>query len=191
MSTFSLSTFSGGAAISVSRRQLSLDIPPGQATAKTQQSPTRKQDSLIRFANPTLANEQRYVIREVASRRLAAIQPSGFALPLHRCKNSGGSLPSNPDAGPARIIRKELADNEEIRPKHICLPLARLGGLAPARVRHILLLANSRISSVRSVDRRLSLGERRQRLDAGVHDYHSAWPLTRFYCGRRLDLRFW
>ena len=43
-------------------------------------------------------------------------------------------MPSNPDAGPARIIRKEFADNEEIPPKQICLPLAPAIGLAPSRI---------------------------------------------------------
>jgi hypothetical protein len=185
MSTFSLSTFPGGAAISVSRRQLSLDIPPGQATTKAQQSSTRKQDSLIRFANLTLANERQCVIREVASRRLAALQPSGFALALHRSTQSGESLPSNPDAGPARIIRKEFADNEEIPPKKICL------SLAAARIRHILLLADSRISGVRSSGRWLAVGERRQRFDASVHNHNRSWPFSRLYCGRRFDVRFW
>jgi hypothetical protein len=33
------------------------------------------------------------------------------------------------------------------------------------------------------------LGERRQRLDASVHDHYRAWSLTRLYCGRGLDLR--
>jgi hypothetical protein len=185
MSTFSLSTFPGSAAISVSRRQLSLDIPPGQATTKAQQSSTRKQGSLIRFANLTLANEQQCVIREVASRRLAALQPSDFALALHHSTKSGESLPSNPDADPARIIRKEFADNEESPPKKICL------SLAPARIRHILLLADSRINGIRSSGRWLAVGERRQRFDASVHNHNRSWPFSRLYCGRRFDVRFW
>jgi len=185
MSTFSLSTFSGGAAISVSRRQLSLDIPPGQATTKAQQSPTRKQDSLIRFASLTLANERQCVIRGAASRRLAAIQASGSALALHHSTKSGESLPSNPDAGPARIIRKELAGNEETPPKQICLPLA------PARTLHVLLLADSCISGVCSSGRRIAVGERRQRFDASVHNHNRSRPFSRLHCGRRFDVRFW
>jgi len=191
MSTFSLSTFPGGAAISVSRRQLSLDIPPGQTTAKAQQSSTRKQDSLIRFANLTLANERQCVIREVASRRLAALQPSGFALALHRCKKSGGSLPSNPDAGPARIFGKELAGNEENPTKQICFPLARHQGLAPSRIPHRFVLADLRIGGIRPSRRWLTVGERRQRFDAGVHDHHRSRPLARVHCRRRFDFRFW
>jgi hypothetical protein len=143
MSTFSLSTFPSGAAISKSRRQLSLDIRPWQATTKAQQSPTLKPDSLIRFANLPLANERRRATRGAPLRRLAALQPSGSVLTLHRSKKSGESLPSNPDAGPARIIRKELAGNEEISSKQICR------SLAPARIRHLLLLADSRFRGIR------------------------------------------
>ena len=184
MSTFSLSTFSGGAAISKSRRQLSPDISPAQATTKTQQSPTRKPDSLIRFANLAPGNE-RCAIRGATSRRLAALQPLGSALALHHCKKSGESLPSNSDAGPTRIIRKELAGNEEISSKQTCLPLV------PARVRHILLLADFRVSGIRPGRRWLTLGERRQRPDAGVHDHNRSRAFACLYCGGRLDFRFW
>jgi hypothetical protein len=73
-------------------------------------------------------------------------------LPRHsRVTRSGESLPSNPDAGPARIIRKELAGNEEFPSKQICFPLA------PARVRHIVLLADSRVSGIRPGGRGLIL----------------------------------
>jgi hypothetical protein len=185
MSTFSLSTFSAGAAISKSRRQLSPDIPSGQATTKAQQSPTRKLDSLIRFANLPRATKRQCVIRGATSRRLAALQHSGSALALHRCKKSGESLPSNPDAGPARIIRKELAGNEEIPPKQIRLPLAS------ARIRHFLLLADFRISGICPGRRWLALGERGQRFDAGVYDHNRSRAFARFHCGGRLDFRFW
>jgi hypothetical protein len=70
---------------------------------------------------------------------------------------SGESLPSSPDAGPARIIRKELAGNEEIPPKQICL------SLAPAHIRRVLLLSDSRVSGVRPGHRGLTVGERSQR----------------------------
>jgi len=188
--TFSLGSGNEFLPISKSRRQLSLDIRRRQATTKTQQSPTRKPDSLIRFANLPPANEKQRVTHGVASRRLAALQP-GSALTLLDSKKSSESLPSNPDAGPPatagkpRIIRKELACNEENLPKQICRPLA------PARTRHVLLLADLRVSRIRSSGRWLSLGERGQRLDAGVYDHHRSRPLARFHCGRRLDLRFW
>ena len=76
---------------------------------------------------------------------------------------SGESLPSNPDASRARIIRKEFAGNEENPRKQLCVPLA------PARVRRMLLLADSRIGGVRSSGRWLALGERGQRFDAAVN----------------------
>lgn len=185
MSTFSLSTFPGGAAISVSRRQFSLDISPRRATAKVQQFSTPEQDSLPRFAIPPSAKWQPTLIYGATSRRLAAISSSGSVITLLRRRKSSESLPSNPDAGPARIIQKELARNEKIPPKQICLPMA------PARVRHILLLADSRISGICSSARRLAVGERGERFDASVHDDHSSRPLSRLHCGRRFDLRFW
>jgi hypothetical protein len=182
--TFSLGNGNEFLPISKSRRQLSLDIRPRQATTKTQQSPTHKLDSLIRFANLPPANEKQRVTHGAASRRLAALQ-SGSALTLLDSKKSSESSPSNPDAGSARIIRKELAGNEENLPKQICLPLA------PARTRHVLLLADSRIGGVCSSGRRVAVGERGQRFDAGVYDHHCSRPLARFHCGRRLDFRFW
>ncbi len=190
-STFSLSMATGNLAIGKSRRQLSLDIPPRQVTAKAQQFSTRKQDSLALFPSQTSANERTCVIRGAASRRLAAIPISGSVLTLRNSKKSGESLPSNPDAGPARIIRKELAGNEENPAKENCLPLARYEGLAPSRASAPLVLAHLRVSGIRSGARRLPLGERRQRFDAGVHDHHRSRPVARFHCGRRLDLRFW
>ena len=181
---FSLGSGNEFLPISKSRRQLSLDIRPRQVTTKTQQSSTHKPDSLIRFANLPPANEKQRANHGATSRRLAALQP-GSALTLLDSKKSSESLPSNPDAGPARIIRKETAGNEENRPKQICLPLA------PARTRHVLLLADSRIGSVCSGRRRLAVGERSQRLDAGVHDHHRSRSFARFHCGRRFELRFW
>ena len=188
---FSLGTENDVLPISKSRRQLSLDIPSRQATTKSQQSSTRKPDSLIRFANLTSVNERQRAIRGVASRRLAALQPSGSALTPHDSKKSGERLPSNPDAGQARIIRKELAGNEENPTKEIYLPLARFQGLAPSRASAYLVLAHLRISSIRSGARRLALGERRQRIDAGVYNDHRSRPFACFHRGRRLDLRFW
>ncbi len=185
VSTFSLSTFSGSAAISKSRRQLSPDIAPRQATTKAQQSPTSKLDSLIRFASLPPANERRCVIRGATSRRLAALQPSRSALTPHHCRRFGESLPSNPDAGQARITRKELAGNEENPPKQIFLPLA------PARACHILILPRLCISSIRPGRRWLALGERRQRSDASVHDHNRSRTVARLHCGGRLDVRFW
>lgn len=190
-STFSLSTSTNFLAIGNSRRQLSLDIPPRQATAKAQQFSTSKQDSLARFANLTSANERKCASRGTASRRLAAIPIPDSALPLRHSNESSESLPSNPDASPSRITRKELAGNEKTRAKEICLPLARYEGLAPSRASASLLLAHLRVSGIRSGARRLPLGERRQRIDAGIHDDHRSRSFARLHCGRRLDLRFW
>jgi hypothetical protein len=188
---FSLGSENDFLPISKSRRQLSLDIPSRQATTKAQQFSTPKQDSLIRFANLASANGRRCAIRGAASRRLAALQPTGSALTPHDSKKSGESSPSNPDAGSARIIRKELAGNEENPAKENCLPLARYQGLAPSCASTSLVLAHLRVSGIRSSARRLPLGERRQRVDAGVHDHHRSRPVARLHCGRRLDLRFW
>jgi hypothetical protein len=79
VSTFSLSTFPGDAAISVSRRQLPPENSPEQTT-KSQQFPTLNQDSLIRFETLTPANERPRAIREATSRRLAATRASGSAI---------------------------------------------------------------------------------------------------------------
>ena len=188
---FSLGTENDFLPISKSRRQLSLDIPSRQATTKAQQSPTVKPDSLIRFANLASANGRQRAIRGVASRRLAAHQPSGSALTLHDPKKSGESSSSNPDAGSARITRKELAGNEENPAKENCLPLARYEGLAPSRASTSVVLAHFRIRRIRSGARWFAVGERRQRVDASIHDHHRPWTLSRFDCGRRFDLRFW
>lgn len=197
MSTFSLSTSGEFLAIGKSRRQLSLDIPPRQATAKAQQFSTPQQNSLARLANLAAANERNCLIRGAASRRLAAIPISDSALPLPHSQKSGESSPSNPDAtrpapaGPARTIRKELVGNEEHPAKENCLPLARYQRLAPSRTSTSLVLAHLRISSIRSGARRLPLGERRQRIDASIHHHHCSRPFARFHRSRRLDLRFW
>ena len=183
VSTFSLSMSTGNLAIGKSRRQLSLDIPPRQVTAKAQQFSTSKQDSLALFANLTSANERNCVVRGAASRRLAALPISDSALTLRNSKKSGESLSS--------ILRKELAGNEEIPAREKCLPLARCKGLTPSRASASLVLAHLRISRIRSGARGLALGERGQRVDASIHNNHRARPLTRFYCGRRVDLRFW
>lgn len=191
VSTFSLSTSSDILAIGKSRRQLSLDIPPRQATAKAQQFSTPQQNSLARLANLTLANERNCLIRGAASRRLAAIPISDSALPLPHSNKSGESSPLNPDAAPARIIRKELPGNDENPAKENCLPLARYQRLAPSRASTYLVLAHLRISGIRSSARRLPVGECRQRVDAGIHHHHCSGPFARFHRSRRLDLRFW
>lgn len=183
MSTFSLSTSSDFLAIGKSRRQLSLDIPPRQVTAKAQQFSTPKQDSLARFANLASANERKCVIRGTASRRLAAIPIPDSALPLPHSNESSERLPST--------LRKELAGNEENPAKENCLLLARYQGMAPSHASASLVFAHLRVSRIRSGTRRLPLGERRQRIDAGFHDHYRSWPLARFYRSRRLDLRFW
>ena len=183
VSTFSLSMSTGNLAIGKSRRQLSLDIPPRQVTAKAQQFSTRKQDSLALFPSLTSANERKCVVPGAASRRLAAIPISDSVLTLRNSKKSGESLPS--------ILRKELAGNEEIPAKENCVPLARNQGFSAPFASDRLLLAHLRISRVRSGARWFALGERRERVDAGVHDDYRSRTLARFHCGRRLDLRLW
>ena len=182
VSTFSLSTSSENVAIGKSRRQLSLDIPPRQVTAKAQQFSTPKQDSLARFANLTVENERKCSLRGAASRWLAAIPISDSVHALRHSKPSE-SLPS--------ILRKELAGNEKTPTKEIRLPLARCKELAPSRDSARIVLAHLRISGIRSGARWLAVGERRQRVDAGVHDHHRARTLARFHRSCRVDLRFW
>jgi DNA-directed RNA polymerase specialized sigma24 family protein len=183
-SNFSLSMSTGNLAIGESRRQLSLDIPPRQVTAKAQQFSTLQKDSLALFPNLISANQRKCVLRGAASRRLAAIPISDSALALRNSMKSGESLPS--------ILRKELAGNEEITTKKDCLPLARYEGFATPLSSAPLLLAHLRISRIRSGARWwFALGERGQRVNASVHDHHRSRPLARFHCGRRVDLRFW
>jgi len=195
-STFSSSTFSGGAAISKSRRPLSPDFSPSQSTTKAQQFSTTHRNWLA-FATPPKATGRTDVISGAAPQPLAANRASVSPHTTSRPTQSGESLPSNPDASPpaaagrSRILRKELAGNEENPPKQICLALARRSGLAPARTRHVLLLADSRIGGVCSSGRRFSVGERGQRVDAGVRHDHRARTIARFHCGCRSDLRFW
>jgi hypothetical protein len=196
MSTFSLSTFSGGAAISVNRRPLSLDSSPSRSKTKTQQFSSIHRN-LLAFATPPKAIRRTRVISGAARQPLAANQASGSPLTLSRPIKSGEGAPSNPDAGlpatagAARIIRKELVGNEEISAKENCVPLARYEKLAPSRTSGSLVLAHLRISGIRSSHRRLAVGERGQRLDAGVHDHHRSRPVARFHCGGGPHLRFW
>jgi DNA-directed RNA polymerase specialized sigma24 family protein len=181
---FSLRSFSDFLPISKSRRPLSPDSSPSQSKTKMQQFSTIHRN-LLAFATPLKAIRRTRVISGTAPQPLAANQASVSPRHTSRPTQPGESLPSNPDAGPARIIRKEIAGNEEILPKQICLPLA------PARIRHILLLADSRISGIRSGGRWLAVGERRQRFDASVHNHNRSRPFSRLYCGRRFDVRFW
>jgi len=161
--------------ISKSRRQLSLDSSPKQSESKQQQ------------ITPTLssASGRIRVMSGAARQRRAAIRSSVLPPTLARHTKFGERLSSNPDAGLTRIIRKELAGNEEITPQQIRLPLVQ------ARVRRIFLVADFRNGCIRPSNRCIPLGERRQRLDAGVHNHYRAWSLTRFDCGRRTDIRFW
>jgi DNA-directed RNA polymerase specialized sigma24 family protein len=181
---FSLRSFSDFLPISKSRRPLSLDSSPSQSKTKTQQFSTIHRN-LLAFATPPKAIRRTRVISGTARQPLAANQASVSPRHTSRPTQSGESLPSNPDAGPARIIRKELAGNEENPSKQVYLPLA------PARTRHVLLLADSRIGGICSGGRRLAMGERGQRFNAGIHDHHRSRSFARFHCGRRVDLRFW
>jgi hypothetical protein len=181
---FSLRSFSDFLPISKSRRPLSLDSSPSQSKTKTQQFSTIHRN-LLTFPTLPKAIRRSRVISGAARQPLAANQASVSPRHTSRPTKSGESLPSNPDAGPTRIIRKELAGNEETSPKQICLPLA------PARTRHVLLVADFRIGGICSSGRRLAVGERSQCLDAGVHDDHRSRSFARFHCGRRFDVRFW
>jgi hypothetical protein len=181
---FSLGSANDFLPISKSRRQLSLDSSPSQSKTNKQQFSTTHRN-LLAFATQPKAIRRTRVISGAAKQPLAANQASVSTGHTSRPTQSGESLPSNPDAGPARIIRKELAGNEETPSKQICLPLA------PARTRHMLLLADSCIGGICSGRRRVAVGERRQRFDAGVYDHHRSRSFARFHCGRGLDLRLW
>jgi hypothetical protein len=182
---FSSGSQMGISPISKSRRQLSLDSSPKQSESKQQQfaAPQRNLSPII--ATLSSVNRRTRAISGAAPPRRAAIQSSVLPPTLARHTKSGERLPSNPDASLTRIILKELAANEEILSTQIRLPLA------PARVHRIFLVSRSRNDCICPSTRRIALGERRQRLDAGVYDHHRAWPLTRVHCGRRTDLRFW
>ncbi len=182
---FSSGSQSGLSPISKSRRQLSLDSSPKQSESKQQQFAAPQRNLSPTIVTLSSASRRTRVIPGAAPQRRAAIQSSVLPPTLARHPKSGERLPSNPDADLTRIILKELAANEEILSKQSRLPLA------PARVHHIFFLSRSRNGCICPSTRRIALGERRQRLDAGVYDHHRAWPLTRFHCGRRTDLRLW
>jgi DNA-directed RNA polymerase specialized sigma24 family protein len=183
--SFSLENQIGTSAISKSRRQLSLDSSPKQSESKQPQFAAPQRN--LSPTTPTLpsATGRTCVIQGKASQRLAAIRSSVFPPTLARRTKFGERLSSNPDAGLARIIRKELAGNEEILPQEICFPLAL------ARVRHIFLLHPVRHGRLRPNYGHVALGERRNRLDDGVHNRYRAWSLPRRHRGSGLDLRFW
>jgi DNA-directed RNA polymerase specialized sigma24 family protein len=183
--SFSSENRNDSSPISKSRRQLSLDSSPRQSESKQQQFAATQRN--LSPTNTTLSSASVRVrlISEAAPQRRAATQSSVFPPTLARHTKFGERLSSNPDAGLTRIIRKELAGNEENLPKQIRFPLA------PARVHRIFLLTRVRNGCIRPGDRRVSVGERRQRFDASLHDHYRAWPFTRVYCGRRLDVRFW
>jgi hypothetical protein len=183
--SFSLENQSATSVISKSRRQLSLDSSPKQSESKQQQFAATQRTLSPVTATLSSASGRARVISGAAPQRRAAIRSSVLPPTLARHTKFGERLSSNPDAGLTRIIRKELADNEETPSHQIRLPLA------PARVRRIFLVSGFRNRSIRTGNRCIPLGERRQRLDAGVHDHYRAWSLARFYCGRRLDLRVW
>ena len=169
--------------ISKSRRQLSLDSSPKQSEIKRQQSAATQHNLSPNTVTLLSASGRARVISGAAPQRRAVIRSSVLPPTLARHTQFGERLPSTPDAGLTRIIRKEFAGNEETHPQQIRLPLA------PARVRRIFLLADFRNGCIRSSNRCIPLGERRQRFDAGVYDHYRAWSLTRLHCGRRLNLR--
>jgi DNA-directed RNA polymerase specialized sigma24 family protein len=171
--------------ISKSRRQLSLDSSPKQSESKQQQSAAPQRNLSPTIATLSSASRRTPVVSGAAPQRRAAIQSSVLPPTLARHIKFGERLSSNPDAGITRIIRKELAGNEEILSQQSRFPLA------PARVHRIFLVSRSRNVCLRPSTRWVALGERRQRLDAGVYDYHRAWSLTRIHCDRWTDLRFW
>jgi DNA-directed RNA polymerase specialized sigma24 family protein len=183
--SFSSENQNGTLPISKSRRQLSLDSSPKQSESKQQQvaAPQRNLSPTIATLSP--ASGRARVISGAAPLRRAAIQSSVLPPTLARHTKFGERLSSNPDAGSPRVIPKELDANEELLSKQIRPPLA------PASVRRIFLVSRSRNVSICARGRRLTMGERSQRFDDGVHNYHRAWALTRLHCGRRTDLRFW
>jgi len=169
--------------ISKSRRQLSLDSSPKQSESKQQQFAATQRNLSPVTSTLSSASGRPRVRSEAAPQRRAAVQSSVLPPTLARHTRFGERLSSNPDAGLTRVIRKELAGNEEIPPQQIRLPLA------PARVHRIFLLADFRNGCIRPSNRCIPLGERRQRFDAGVYDHYRAWSVTRLHCSRRLDLR--
>ena len=169
--------------ISKSRRQLSLDSSPKQSESKQQQFAATQRNLSPTIANLSSVDRCTRAVSGAAPQRRAAIRSSVLPPTLARQTKSGERLSSNPDAGLTRIIRKELAGNEEIPSKQIRFPLAS------ARVHRIFLLSRFRIGCLRPGGWWVSVGERRQRLDAGIHDYNRAGSLTRLHCGRRTDLR--
>jgi hypothetical protein len=183
--SFSLENQIGTSVISKSRRQLSLDSSPKQSESKQPQFAAPQRN--LSPTTPTLssASGRTCVIQGTASQRLAAIRSSVFPPTLARHTKFGERLSSNPDAGLARIIRKELAGNEETLPQEIRFPLAL------ARVRHIFFVHSLRHGRIRPIRGYVALGERRNRLNDGVHNRYRAWSFTRRHCGRGLDLRFW
>jgi DNA-directed RNA polymerase specialized sigma24 family protein len=183
--SFSSENQNGTSPISKSRRQLSLDSSPKQRESKQQQfAATQRLLSPI-TATLSSASGRARVISGAAPQRRAAIQSSVLPPTLARRTKFGERLSSNPDAGLPRVIPKELDANEELISKQIHLPLA------PASVRRILLVSRSRNVSICARGGRLTMGERCQRFDDGVHNYHRARAFTRLHCGRRTDLRFW
>ena len=183
--SFSSENQNGTSPISKSRRQLSLDSSPKQSESKQQQfAATQRLLSPITATLPSASGRAR-VISGAAPQRRAANQSSVLPPTLARHAKFGERLSSNPDAGSPRIIPKELDANEELFSKQIRLPLA------PASVRRIFLFSRSRNVSICARGRRLTMGERSQRFDDGVYNYHRPRALARFHCGRRTDLRFW
>lgn len=183
--SFSSENQSGTSPISKSRRQLSLDSSPRQSESKQQQfAATQRLLSPI-TATLSSASGRARVISGAAPQRRAAIQSSVLPPTLARRTKFGERLSSNPDAGSPRIIPKEFDANEELLSKQSRLPLA------PASVGRIFLVSRSRNVSICTRGRRLAMGERCQRLDDGIHNYHRPRALARLHCGRRTDLRFW
>lgn len=169
--------------ISKSRRQLSLDSSPKQSESKGRQSAATQHNLSPNTVTLLSASGRARVISGTTPQRRAAIRSSVLPPTLARHTQFGERLPSNPNAGLTRIIRKEVAGNEETPPQQIRLPLA------PARIRRIFLLTDFRNGSIRSSNRCIPLGECRQRFDAGVYDHYRARSITRLHCGRRLNLR--
>ena len=183
--SFSSENQNGTSPISNSRRQLSLDSSPKQSESKQQQFAAPQRNLSPTIATLPSASGRARVISGAAPQRRAAIQSSVLPPTLARRTKFGERLSSNPDAGLPRVIPKELDADEELISKEIRLPLA------PASVSRIFLVSHSRNVGICTRGRRLAMGERSQRFDDGVHNYHRSWALTRLHCGRRADLRFW
>jgi len=182
---FTLGNRSEVLAIGTSRRLLSLDSPPKKSEFKPGQFAASERNLSPIIATLPSAFWRACVTAGSSPQRRAVIRASVAPPTEARQIKSGESLPSNFDARPIRILRKELASNEIILPKKV------RDSLVPARRRHAFLFSGARFRRVRSGARQFTLGERRQRFDDCVYDDYRSRSFARLHCGRGPHLRFW